>query len=179
LKDILKFANAAVHLDNSDSDPETIPYRILFHLVTGQYPLAEKLIAGFHQSILASRDAREFSKTRLVFDISTVVECMKCRVELQTADVGEQQRLIQTETNLIGVWRQRFARLPNTPELLFEHLCVEAVLLPSQSLRAEWHRFFDVALRQHRVSLAESALHFVADLDRIEFLTLEARVDYA
>jgi FKBP12-rapamycin complex-associated protein len=177
LKEFQKFVNAAVYLNQSD--PDTLIYRILWNIVVHDFAAAERLVGELRQCVIEKHDAREFQKATFGYDLEEVLECLKVNLKLLSADITEAPKLQAQQDNLIESWKQRFARLPDDAELLFDHLCVESILLAGRALQHQWQRLFDIAIVHKKIPLAEAAMRFVTDFDKVGLALLEARIEYA
>jgi hypothetical protein len=177
LKEFQKFVNAADYLNQTD--PDALIYRILLNIVVRELGAAEKLVGELRQCIIEKHDTHEFHKAIFGYDLEEVLECLKVNMKLLSSDVTETPKLQAQQDNLIESWKQRFARLPDDAELLFDHLCVESILLAGKALQRQWQRLFNIAIGHKKIPLAEAAMRFVTDFDKVDLVLLEARIEYA
>lgn len=186
LLDFKGFREAVSRLDPSDSNG--MIFRVIDKALSPEPDEAKSLIYQMRMSsadILFPTIAQEYSRVYSEFDriallkeIEEVIAYKALQQDYLSADAFQVNRIKKWGGQIVTSWKLRFKRLPDDPRVLFEHLCVQSLVLSANDLRQEWKRFFSVSFEHKAVDLFESGLKLVKAFQPKDISILSAKLEW-
>ncbi|EAY17625.1 PIKK family atypical protein kinase [Trichomonas vaginalis G3] len=106
------------------------------------------------------RAYEDTSMVSITQELYEVIQYMQAADRAIQPNPSEQSLAKKTMERIKNRWRYRFKFLPDRPNVLFQHIRVQSLVLPYEGLRAQYLSYLDCAIRhgESHISLLESTL---------------------
>ena len=145
--------------------------RALSHVMKNEFDVAKELIDEMRLQFIdrifpmISEDYEqvygEFCKVSFASEIEEVIQYKQLTSEFADTFSEKRKSASMVLSRIRKTWETRFNQLPNNPSIMHHALCIRSLVLTPESLKSQWLKFLDCAIKHQRFELLSNSFDYL------------------